>query len=123
MRKRGLHKMGVVGAKKGCEGRDCDDWIVVDCQNIIVHLQDEFTRKHIALEKIWSGPEGKAMSKLKVDNDEELDDYIRENPVPDEYASKLSLETVFQNLQKKNFDLRRSKTTRNQRMRKNRRKN
>lgn len=122
MRKRGLQKMGVVGAEKGCEGRNCNDWIVVDCQNIVVHLQDELTRKHVALEKIWGGSETKAMTTLNVDSDEELDNYINANPVPDEYAGKLSLETAFLNLKNKNFNLRQSKTTRSQRMKKGRRK-
>jgi len=129
MRLRGLHKMGVIGAEKGCEGRDCDDWIVVDCQNIVIHLQDEFTRKHIALEKLWGESANRASktdkSLFHVDmNDEDaIDDFIKVNPIPDEYAAKLRAENAASiNLNKNNFRLRESPTRKSRRKERNKRK-
>lgn len=29
----------------GAEGRDCDDWMLVDCGNLVVHLMDSHTRR------------------------------------------------------------------------------
>mmetsp|Transcript_27855 Transcript_27855/g.41113 ORF Transcript_27855/g.41113 Transcript_27855/m.41113 type:complete len:376 (-) Transcript_27855:706-1833(-) len=129
MRLRGLHKMGVIGAEKGCEGRDCDDWIVVDCQNIVIHLQDEFTRKHIALEKLW-GESANGASKtdkflFHVDmNDEDaIDDFIKVNPITDEYAAKFRDENAASiNLNKNNFRLRISPTKKSRRKERNKRK-
>jgi ribosome-associated protein len=91
LRARKLHKMGVIGADSGAEGYDCDDWIVVDCRNYTVHLQDEITRKHIALEKHWSPEEVSKRRRNPIDSNDEdaIDDFVRDNPIPDEYARTL----------------------------------
>lgn len=38
----------------GAEGYDCDDWMIVDCGNLIVHLMDPLQRKALDLETHWS---------------------------------------------------------------------
>ncbi|KAK1943853.1 Ribosomal silencing factor RsfS [Phytophthora citrophthora] len=35
------------------EGRDCDDWMIADCNNIVVHLMRADTRRILALEEHW----------------------------------------------------------------------
>ncbi|KAG3065288.1 hypothetical protein PI124_g22267 [Phytophthora idaei] len=35
------------------EGRDCDDWMIADCNNIVVHLMRADTRRILALEDHW----------------------------------------------------------------------
>ncbi|CAI5734719.1 unnamed protein product [Peronospora destructor] len=37
----------------GVEGRDCDDWMIADCNNIVVHLMRADTRRLLALEDHW----------------------------------------------------------------------
>ena len=81
LRARGLQRRGIVGAMLGPEGgedrgtsrrnqrrsgglsnsRLDDGWMIVDCGNYVVHLQDEATRRDINLEGLWSGKEGKRL--------------------------------------------------------------
>lgn len=91
LRARKLHKMGVIGADSGAEGYDCDDWIAVDCRNYTVHLQNEFTRKHIALDHHWSPAEisKRRRNPIKLEDDDAADDFVNDNPIPDEYARYL----------------------------------
>ncbi|TYZ68087.1 hypothetical protein PybrP1_010029 [[Pythium] brassicae (nom. inval.)] len=35
------------------EGRDCDDWMIADCNNIVVHFMNADTRRILALEEHW----------------------------------------------------------------------
>lgn len=37
----------------GVEGRDCDDWMIADCNTIIVHFLMEDTRRILKLEEHW----------------------------------------------------------------------
>ncbi|CAN0048735.1 unnamed protein product, partial [Discosporangium mesarthrocarpum] len=37
----------------GAEGYDCDDWILVDCDNFIVHVMEAAARVEYALEEHW----------------------------------------------------------------------
>lgn len=37
----------------GAEGYDCDDWMIVDAGNLIVHLLEPRQRKALALEAHW----------------------------------------------------------------------
>lgn len=91
LRARKLHKMGVIGADSGAEGYDCDDWIAVDCRNYTVHLQNELTRKHIALDRHWSPEEisKRRRHPIKFADDDAADDFANDNPIPDEYARHL----------------------------------
>lgn len=36
------------------EGRDCDDWMIVDLQTIVVHFLRKETRQSLQLENHWS---------------------------------------------------------------------
>lgn len=108
LRKRDLARKGIVGAKLGSEGgedrssarrrqglpkRMDDSWIAVDCGNYIVHVQDDITRESIDLEGLWSpGERGRAGRELRMvnPNDEDaVDEYIANNPVPDAYTQTL----------------------------------
>ena len=58
MRYRKLQEIGVVGAMRGPEGNKRDPqehWMVVNCQNYVVHILLEESRNHLQLEKLWSG--------------------------------------------------------------------
>jgi len=113
LRRRDLADKGVIGARYGPEGgnaemsakkrrklgqnkrgkRAGDGWMVVDCQNYLVHVQDDVTRRCIDLEGMWSpgerGLPGRELRKLDVGNEDEVDDYIAANPIPDEYTDSL----------------------------------
>lgn len=102
----------VVGAKYGVEGgqqeyhsggkkfrkqqllskraRMLDTWLCVNCQNYVVHIQDELTRNAIHLEGLWSGPEGEALRAIDLTDDDAVDNYVAQNPVPEEYAQQLA---------------------------------
>lgn len=41
--------MGITGA----EGIDCDDWMLVDCDNLIVHFMTSEARQELDLETHW----------------------------------------------------------------------
>ena len=112
LRARGLKN--VVGAKYGVEGgqqeyhsggkkfrkqqllssskraRMQDTWLCVNCQNYVVHIQDEVSRNAIHLEGLWSGPEGQALRSVDLTDDDAVDNYVAQNPVPDEYAQQLA---------------------------------
>ena len=111
LRKRGLAERGVIGAKFGSEGgedptmsararrkrrighghKSDDGWMCVDCRNYIVHVQDELTRRTIDLEGLWSpgSEQRKALMSLEADDEDAIDDYVAENPVPDEYTQSM----------------------------------
>lgn len=117
LKARKLNERGIVGAMKGVEGgtdifsnkpsraraskngitntsaRTDDDWMVVDCGNIHVHILEEATRKCINIESLWdlSDPnsEGSKLRRVDGDNDDEVDTYVAENPVPEEYSARM----------------------------------
>ena len=89
LRARNLQDRGVVGAVLGPEGGGGgeDGWVVVDCGNWIVHLQDEASRRHLDLEGLWGGGEaGRALRAVDLGDDDAVDEYCAANPVPDGYA-------------------------------------
>ena len=122
LKARRLNERGIVGAMKGVEGgtdifsnkrsraraskngitntsaRIDDDWMVVDCGNIHVHILEEATRKCINIESLWdlSDPnsEGSKLRRVDVANDDEVDTYVAENPVPDEYSARMRNEAT-----------------------------
>ena len=117
LKSRKLNERGVVGAMKGVEGgtdifsnkrsraraskngitnlsaRIDDDWMCVDCGNIHVHLLEEITRKCLNIESLWdlSDPnsEGSKLRRVDMSNDDDIDTYVAENPVPDELESRM----------------------------------
>eukprot|EP00551_Chaetoceros_affinis_P007346 CAMPEP_0203675208 /NCGR_PEP_ID=MMETSP0090-20130426/19525_1 /ASSEMBLY_ACC=CAM_ASM_001088 /TAXON_ID=426623 /ORGANISM="Chaetoceros affinis, Strain CCMP159" /LENGTH=447 /DNA_ID=CAMNT_0050541333 /DNA_START=290 /DNA_END=1633 /DNA_ORIENTATION=+ len=108
LRKRNLAKKGIIGALYGAEGGEDntssrrrrglpkkvdDGWIAVDCGNFIVHVQDDLTRESIDLAGLWSpgerGRSGQELRKLDFGDEDAVDDYVAQNPVPDKYAESL----------------------------------
>ncbi|KAG6599790.1 Iojap-like ribosome-associated protein [Phytophthora cinnamomi] len=55
------------------EGRDCDDWMIADCNNIVVHLMRADTRRILALEDHW---ENMVDDKHSVYGDMNEDEYM-----------------------------------------------
>ena len=114
LRARGLQRRGVIGAMLGPEGgedigtsrrnrrksgglagRSVDDgWMIVDCGNYVVHLQDEATRRDINLESLWQGEEGRKLRSVNMDDDDSVDDYVAANPVPDKYARSTLMQSA-----------------------------
>eukprot|EP00581_Thalassiosira_minuscula_P018343 CAMPEP_0183721640 /NCGR_PEP_ID=MMETSP0737-20130205/13846_1 /TAXON_ID=385413 /ORGANISM="Thalassiosira miniscula, Strain CCMP1093" /LENGTH=684 /DNA_ID=CAMNT_0025951679 /DNA_START=89 /DNA_END=2141 /DNA_ORIENTATION=+ len=74
-------------------GKIDDDWIVVDCENIHVHIMESTTRKCLNIEGLWdlSNPnsEGSKLRRVDFTDEEDVDTYVSENPIPDEYAARL----------------------------------
>eukprot|EP00804_Cyclotella_cryptica_P005320 CCRYP_019485-RA/>CCRYP_019485-RA protein AED:0.01 eAED:-0.01 QI:0/-1/0/1/-1/1/1/0/638 len=117
LKARKLHERGIVGAMQGAEGgqdifsnkrsrnrasrngqtnlssKVDDDWMVVDCGNIHVHILEPVTRKCLNIEGLWdlSDPnsEGSKLRRIDYNNEDEVDTYVAENPVPDEYAARI----------------------------------
>lgn len=86
LRKRDLQDVGVVGAHLGIEGNLSDSketWLVLDCQNYVVHIIDSRTRANLNLEKLWSGRD--ALWSLDISDEEACDEYVSQNPVPKEH--------------------------------------
>ena len=102
LRRRKLHEVGVVGAELGPEGSLRDEgesWFVVDCQNYVVHLMDETTRRCLNLEALWSGKDG--LHRLNVLDEDAVDAYVSDNPVPDEYGrGSLDMDDTLRMLEK-----------------------
>ena len=114
LRARELQRRGVIGAMLGPEGgedigtsrrnrrksgglagRSGDDgWMIVDCGNYVVHLQDEATRRDINLESLWQGEEGRKLRSVNMDDDDSVDDYVAANPVPDKYARSTLMQSA-----------------------------
>ncbi|EEC51700.1 predicted protein [Phaeodactylum tricornutum CCAP 1055/1] len=85
LRRRKLQERGVVGAQLGAECSDDpnEGWVVVDCHNYIVHLQDERMRRALKLEALWTGRD--RLYDLNIADEDEVDKYVAENPVPEGY--------------------------------------
>ncbi|GKY93238.1 hypothetical protein MPSEU_000291500 [Mayamaea pseudoterrestris] len=90
LRNRDLHLMGVVGAEFGVEGANDpnETWLVVDAGNYVVHLQNSKTRKAVNLEALWFGSD--TLRRVDAQDEEAVEAYIAENPVPDDYNVYLS---------------------------------
>lgn len=52
LKQRGISEREAPGVT-GAEGYDCDDWMIVDAGNLIVHLMEPRQRKALALEDHW----------------------------------------------------------------------
>lgn len=55
------------------EGRDCDDWMIADCNNIVVHFMRAETRRILNLEDHW---ENMVDDKHRVYGDMTEDEYM-----------------------------------------------
>lgn len=116
LRERKLHERGVIGAQLGAEGGEDtnisrrkrnklgrgggkmdDGWMAVDCRNYIVHIQDEMTRKSVDLESLWSpgSKQARNLRRMNCQNEDALDDYVAEHPIPTEYSESLIASTDF----------------------------
>ena len=52
------YKLGVAGvADIRLEGSDCNDWKVLDCKDVIIHIFSEEARDFYKLEKLWNEAE------------------------------------------------------------------
>ncbi|KAL7453949.1 hypothetical protein ACHAWC_005582, partial [Mediolabrus comicus] len=117
LKARKLNERGVVGALSGVEGgtdifsnkksraraskngitntsaRIDDDWCVVDCGNIHLHILEQNTRDCLDIESLWdlSNPnsEGSKLRRVDCENEDEVDTYVAENPVPEEYTARM----------------------------------
>jgi len=106
MRLRGLHERNVMGAQYGPEGSRHasvdESWLVVDCRNYVVHLQDEKTRRLVNLESIWTGKD--PLHQLNPMDENEVEDYVASHPVPEEYGrSVFELDDTLKQLQKSRY--------------------
>ena len=88
---RKLADRGVVGAKLGAEGTS-SDWNVIDCHNYVVHIMLEETRRHLNLEALWSGED--ELLKLRLNDEDTVDDYVAKNPVPDKFGAMVEVEDM-----------------------------
>jgi ribosome-associated protein len=72
-------------AEVSVEGRDMDDWMVVDCGNIIVNVMDAVARECFALEGFYE--------KMELGKDpyegQTFDQWLAANPVPDKWLARL----------------------------------
>eukprot|EP01138_Halocafeteria_seosinensis_P002133 gb/GECG01002183.1/.p1 GENE.gb/GECG01002183.1/~~gb/GECG01002183.1/.p1 ORF type:complete len:374 (+),score=54.62 gb/GECG01002183.1/:1-1122(+) len=89
------------------EGRDMDDWMVVDCGNIIVSIFDSETREAMALEDLYRENKEEFETEAGEDdyevterskqasksddraNERRFDNWLRNNPLPEKWSRKL----------------------------------
>ncbi|TFJ88446.1 hypothetical protein NSK_000020 [Nannochloropsis salina CCMP1776] len=57
LKARGIEEMEAPGVT-GAEGYDCEDWMIVDGGNVIVHLMEPSQRAALGLEGFWGEGEG-----------------------------------------------------------------
>lgn len=92
-RKRTLssHGGGVEGGGDGeVEGRDMDDWMVVDCGSVIVSVMDAEAREVFALEGMYEGMElGKDPYAGMT-----YDEWLVDNPIPEKWLQRLERDEV-----------------------------
>ena len=90
---RQLAARGVGGAKLGAEGSSTgSDWNVIDCHNYVVHIMLEETRQHLNLEALWSGDD--ELLRLRLNDEDTVDDYVARNPVPDSFGAMVEVEDI-----------------------------
>ena len=92
-RKRTLssHGGGVEGGGDGeVEGRDMDDWMVVDCGSVIVSVMDAEAREVFALEGMYEGMElGKDPYAGMT-----YDEWLVDNPIPEKWLQRLERDEI-----------------------------
>lgn len=67
------HRELADGFDYGVEGRDCDDWMIVDGNTVIVHFLREETRAQLKLEQHWAGMKN---NRHEVYGDYTADEYV-----------------------------------------------
>ena len=90
LKKRRLSAAG----RAGFEGGKDDAWLLVDCDNIIVHIMTEEARDALKLEQHWSrvtAKEGLKETLSMTDSNFEtiMDKWVSDNPVPHNYDPRL----------------------------------
>jgi len=92
-RKRALPSKGGSGGELGdgeVEGRDMDDWMVVDCGNIIVSVMDAEAREVFALEGMYESMElGKDPYAGMT-----YEEWLAVNPIPEKWLQRLERDEV-----------------------------
>jgi ribosome-associated protein len=86
MRARNLQNYGVIGAESGPEGEKGSSWVVVDCCNYIVHMQDAATRALVGLEEIWSGRD--SLRRVSIEDEQAFNQYVKDHPIPADYNAQ-----------------------------------
>ena len=86
LKKRRLTAVG----REGFEGERDDDWLLVDCDNIILHVMTAEARRSLGLERHWSRTVAKdGLREMTSVNDQNfetvMDQWVSANPVPDGY--------------------------------------
>jgi ribosome-associated protein len=83
---RALRKRNIPGVRASVEARDMDDWMVVDCSNIIVSIMDDNAREVFDLEGLYE--------KLSNGNDPyqgmTYEQWLIANPVPEKWLARLA---------------------------------
>jgi ribosome-associated protein len=79
------------------EAREMDDWMLVDCGNIIVSIMDAEARAAFNLEQYWEN------MRLDVDPNKgkDFDTWLEENPVPKAWTTRLEKDEAELALQKR----------------------
>jgi ribosome-associated protein len=83
---RALRKRKLKGIDPTVEAREMDDWMVVDCGNIIVNVMDEEAREVFALEPMYE--------RMVDGEDPEMvglsyDEWLEKNPIPEKWLRRL----------------------------------
>ena len=81
--KRSLKRNKVAGVSSS--GKFDDEWFVVDCDNVHVHILDRTARSCLQLESLWdlSDPnsEGSKLRRLDLDNEDAVDEFVGMYPI------------------------------------------
>ena len=70
------------GAAINTSGKMDDDWMVVDCENIHVHIMEESTRRCLNIEGLFDthpNSDGSILRSLDLDDEEAIDTYVANN--------------------------------------------
>lgn len=94
LKQRKLQDYGVQGALNGADGNggNNETWLAVDCENFIVHIMLEDTRRYLNIEPLWSGEDG--FFELDTSDEKAVDDYVAQNPIPEGYGSVDTLDVT-----------------------------
>jgi len=88
LRYRKLQQVGVLSAIDGPQGNRSDPlehWMVVDCQNFVVNILLEDTRRHLNLEDLWTGKD--PIWTIDSADEEAWDAYVQAYPAPEGYGA------------------------------------